>query len=472
MDNDGGFGLIAFDLNIEEVLDNWEVYHAIREVISNSLDEQVFSSSKEIEIFENFEEGGWHIRDYGRGIKIDHFTLNENPEKTANVSGIIGKFGVGLKDAIATFYRNDIIPTIKSKYGTYTVEMQLKGVDEIMTLHIIYDPTPNEMVGTDFYLKGVNEEDITKAKSLFLKFQDCQIIEDTKYGEIIDLADDSPAHIFINGVLVNEEDNFLYSYNITKLTPKMRKALNRERTNVGRSTYTERVKSILKIATNNRVLADLAEQARRRSVGNQCDEIGWAEINDLAINALSSCEENAIFITQSEILNNPDYIGDMGLLGYNVYTINDNTSSRIKGSGAFTFSDFHKAQQDSHEFDFVDLEDLTGKEKKVFKKAKDVLMFVGWSDETLPSIRISNTLNREIDQSSGGLVTLEAVGLYSPLMGIVILRSQLQSLVSFAGTLLHEAAHASSGATDATRKFEQELTSYLGRIAEVAVNGA
>ncbi len=34
-----------FDLNIEEVLEAWEVSHAIREVISNALDEQALSGS-------------------------------------------------------------------------------------------------------------------------------------------------------------------------------------------------------------------------------------------------------------------------------------------------------------------------------------------------------------------------------------------------------------------------------------------
>jgi hypothetical protein len=36
----------VFDLNIEEVLANWEVEHALREVVSNALDEQVISKSQ------------------------------------------------------------------------------------------------------------------------------------------------------------------------------------------------------------------------------------------------------------------------------------------------------------------------------------------------------------------------------------------------------------------------------------------
>ena len=43
--------ITPFDLNIEEVLENWEVYHAIREVISNALDEKLITDSQDIEIY-------------------------------------------------------------------------------------------------------------------------------------------------------------------------------------------------------------------------------------------------------------------------------------------------------------------------------------------------------------------------------------------------------------------------------------
>ena len=46
-----------FDLNIEEVLDHWEVEHAIREVIANALDEQVLSGTADVDI-----RTGWLCR--------------------------------------------------------------------------------------------------------------------------------------------------------------------------------------------------------------------------------------------------------------------------------------------------------------------------------------------------------------------------------------------------------------------------
>lgn len=108
----------AFDLNIDEVLENWEVEHALREIIANALDERVISKTAEIEITKD-KQGDWYIRDYGRGLRIEHFALNENKEKLDAASGVIGKFGVGLKDALATFHRRGIGVSIRSPFGTF-----------------------------------------------------------------------------------------------------------------------------------------------------------------------------------------------------------------------------------------------------------------------------------------------------------------------------------------------------------------
>ena len=43
-----------FDLNVEKVLENWTVAHAIREVIANALDEQVLTGTRDIEIYQDY----------------------------------------------------------------------------------------------------------------------------------------------------------------------------------------------------------------------------------------------------------------------------------------------------------------------------------------------------------------------------------------------------------------------------------
>jgi hypothetical protein len=72
-----------FDLNIEKILEGWELCHAARELISNALDEQPLSSTTEIAI-EGVSESTWKIRDYGRGLRHEHLIQKENGGKLDN----------------------------------------------------------------------------------------------------------------------------------------------------------------------------------------------------------------------------------------------------------------------------------------------------------------------------------------------------------------------------------------------------
>ena len=214
-----------FDLNVEEVLDNWEVEHAVREVLANALDEQVLSQTADIRVFRG--DGDWRIRDYGRGLRIEHFTLNEDPEKLSRSSDVIGKFGVGLKDALAVFHRHEIGVWICSKHGVFhVVKAQKHDFEDITTLHVEYDDTPKPIEGTEFVLRGANDADIDRAKSYFLKFLNEEILETSPLGQILRRKGNT-ARVYISGVLASEEPNFLFSYNITSLTDSMRKQLNR-----------------------------------------------------------------------------------------------------------------------------------------------------------------------------------------------------------------------------------------------------
>jgi hypothetical protein len=60
----------------------------------------------------------------------------------------------------------------------------------------------------------------------------------------------------------------------------------------------------------------------------------------------------------------------------------------------------------------------------------------------------------------------------SNLKAVIVKRTQLRLLSTFAGTLLHECAHTVSGAADCTRSFENVLTDYLGRVSVNALSGA
>jgi hypothetical protein len=111
-----------FDLNIEKILEGWEQRHAIRELIANALDEQALTGTREPQISKD-RKGWWHIRDFGRGLRHTHLTQNENQEKLRKAEKVLGKFGVGLKDALATLNRRGAKVRISSRYGVITLRV-------------------------------------------------------------------------------------------------------------------------------------------------------------------------------------------------------------------------------------------------------------------------------------------------------------------------------------------------------------
>jgi hypothetical protein len=455
----------SFDLNIEEVLENWEVHHALREVIANALDEQLLTNSGEIQILQD-RQGKWRIRDFGRGIRIEHFTLNEDLEKLSSPLPIIGKFGVGLKDALATFQRRGVGVLIQSTHGTFRLRRESKhGFEDIVTLHVEFDDSSKDIKGTEFILSDVTAEQISKAKSLFLKFSNERILDTNAYGQILSRRS-GPGRVYILGVFAAEEPNFLFSYNITNLTQSMKKRLNRERLNVGRTTYADRVKAILKNANSEVVREGLIDQVRARARGDQCDEMSWIEISQLALNLMHQKRQVA-YVTETELQTRPDLIGSAKTDGYEVVVISDRQKSKAEdqvrtgGPELRTLQVYAREYDDSFQYEFVDERDLSRQEKSIYDLTSRVLELVGISRHRAPKVRISETVR---------LTSTDTDGVWdSSINAIVVKRNALRSLRSYAGTLLHEAAHATTGAPDVSRMLENVLTSYLGMIAEAAI---
>ena len=457
-----------FDLNIEKILESWEVYHAVREIIANALDEQILTNTKDIEI----SKAGniWHIRDYGRGLNYHHLTQNENEEKI-NSDKLIGRFGVGLKDALATLYRHNIKVIITSKHGIITLTQSSKvGFDDIVTLHAMISETNNpSMVGTDVALVGCSDFDISTAKSLFLKFSNATILETTKYGQVIK-NDASVANIYINGVKVAEEPNFLFSYNITSLNKQLKKALNRERTNVGRTAYTERVKSILLASNTEAVIQPMVADMREFGSGTRHDELNWGDVALHASQKMSKLHTNTTFITTEDLAQNPAIVDEMKMDGRTPVVVPASLLSKMEdynrgaadGEVLTTAKEFIQQKQDSYTVEIIEPSKLSVIEKSVYSKTDLILNLIGGRPSRVREIVIVKELYQ------GAFYTVN--GLWEPSVGrISIKRSQLSSLDLYAGTLLHECAHAISGADDVSRGFEIQLTAMIGKIASKAL---
>jgi hypothetical protein len=110
---------------------------------------------------------------------------------------------------------------------------------------VISPPAGRGFKGSDAALEGVAKAEVEAAKSFFLRFSGETVLEETRHGQVLRLESNRPARIFANGRLAAEEQRFAFSYDITSLTATMRRALNGERTNVGRGEYSDGVRIML-----------------------------------------------------------------------------------------------------------------------------------------------------------------------------------------------------------------------------------
>lgn len=450
----------SFDLNIEKILENWEVRHAIREIIANAIDEQILTNSAPVEIVKR--DGVWFVRDFGRGIRYTHLTQNENQEKLDSPL-VIGRFGIGLKDALATFERHNVNARIRSRFGTISTHKSAKhGFGDILTLHaIIEDAQDPSYVGTEFELEGVKDNEMEAAKALFLKFCNEELLATTRFGQIISRRSGAGS-IYINGVKVAEEPNFLFSYNITLLNAQIKKAINRERSNVGRMAYSDSVKKILLASTDGDVARKLAEDISRFHLGEMHDELAWIDVQEHAVRILNA-REKVLLVTAYEAMQYPDLMDQARENGNTILTIPDNLRAKIAdsldvdGNRIVDLTEFADTYNNSFRFDFVDIEALNSEERKILDTMAFVIDAFGGMPAKVAGIKISNTMRPDLMSRS------QTLGCWDPsTSSIVIWRQQLDSFEKFSSVLIHELVHAKTGYSDVTRDFENALTNTIG----------
>ncbi|MDS1002023.1 ATP-binding protein [Clostridium sporogenes] len=295
------------DLNIgENYLNDWDVYYAIREIIANALDEQ---QNENIEITYKNEEDECIIRDFGSGLKIENFIMMGS-SKISN-GNVIGKFGVGLKDALGVLNNNGI--QVKIRTAKYLFKFYMKEKSKItnaQTLHVyVYPNNDKAFKGTEFIFKKCKREYIEQAKKEFLifKWNEVEFIEKTQFGDILK-KENNNADIYINGMKIGEDKNLAFSYNIKNISSKLKKSLNRERKYISRDAYREDIKRIIKNSTKTEILDIFEKQLRRTYSDNSYAEIKWntvlIKISKYIINKYKS--KNVRFICNEDIVDNKE----------------------------------------------------------------------------------------------------------------------------------------------------------------------
>jgi hypothetical protein len=451
-----------FDLNIDKILEDWDLSDAIRELIANAIDEAMLTKTRAPELTKD-SLGCWHVRDFGRGLRYQDLIQSENPEKRASPS-VIGKFGIGLKDALATFERRGVKVLIKSRYGDITLSRVSKhSFEDIVTLHAtVLPPSSPDLEGTDCCLPGVADSHVSAAKQMFLRFNAAGAIEETTFGAVYPRST-SGGVVYVNGMKVAEEPNFLFTYNITSLNSAIRRALNRERRNVGRMAYVDRVKSILLACKSREVAKSLADDLEEEGTGEQHDEMTWLDVQEHAARVLNA-QKKVVFLSPAQVAERPDIVDEARSTGHRIITVPERLSNKIQGTRdvcgnpILESREFTKQRNESFRYSWVAPESLTPTERATWNWADRILRHIGGRPANVRGIRISETM-------SCGALSRPEVGTWVPSEGLIVIkRTELRSLDAFAGTLLHEAIHAKTGLSDVSREFESKLTALVGEV--------
>jgi hypothetical protein len=289
-------------------------------------------------------------------------------------------------------------------------------------------------------------------------------LEETAYGQIIQRKGEA-AQIYINGVYAAEEPNFLFAYNITSLTPAMKKKLNRERINVTRWLYSDRIRAILKSAKSKSVRNTLADQALL-SNSQRGDEMFWLEIAALASTCLHE-RQPVCFVTGTEWVTHVDLVNHIPTDGLRVVVVDDVVKQKLVeqahegGPEVRTLESYVEIYNDSFRYVFVEPSNLTPQERRIFELTDKLFEVVGVAAGHRPPVRISETMRDSADDT-GGVWDVK-------LREIIIKRSELATPQLYARIFLHEVAHAMTGTIDCTRDFENVLSTYLGKAAIAAI---
>jgi len=278
---------------------------------------------------------------------------------------------------------------------------------------------------------------------------------------------DEAARVYVKGVRVATEDQFLFSYDITSTTAQLQRALNRERSNVGRGAYQDRVKSILLKCRSEKVAQALAEDLMRLPQGTNHDEITWLDVQEQAVRILAT-RGKTVFVSAHQLAIMGSTVQEARQDGYRIIFVPDRLVARLpnlrdlEGNPVLDLAAFIKTWNASFDFDFVDPAKLNRVEKDSWSILPELMRLAGDHAKRVREVRISNTMRLDEGQ-------YETEGLWDSGM-IVVKRSVLESRRHFARVVLHEIAHASWGANHGSIPFMAAIDDLAGLAAVEALS--
>lgn len=249
----------------------------------------------------------------------------------------------------------------------------------------------------------------------------------------------------------------------------MRRALNRERSNVGRTAYSDRVKAILKACRSSEVAGPLADDLNAIAQGRSHDEIAWRDV------ALHACQvlqtnEKVVFVSAWQMAGDTAQLRYAQDDGYRIVVVLEDIATALgkltdlNGNPMVNLNRYRDDWNDSFTFTFVEATAMTPGEQAVYGRTQEISALAR-ADLSRRRVRVQISETMRLSDRGDPVLGLWDAHEHR----IVIRRDTLQDLSSYAGTLLHEIGHMLSGTTDGTLDFETELSRLLGLTAAEAL---
>ena len=326
------------------------------------------------------------------------------------------------------------------------------------------------MTGTEFILHGDALGDgrwRKPSKALFLlESGELQELGVTPFGTVLRRTNTrTKARIYVNGLRVAEEDNFLFSYNITSPTAAMRRALNRERSNVGRTAYTNRAKAILLACDQDEVIDALVADLQNYERGTWHDETQWLDVGLHACKQLNA-RRKVIFLTAFGSQTRPTSCKEPSLTGTRSSSCQKQSARSCPACAMRSATRYATWTGTAASGKTASASHSSNRPTSATPNAQCGRHSRGSSRREGQTAAPQRRARLRDHAPDGRAATRRPSGLWESQDGrIIVKRTQLQSLANFAGTVLHELSHALSGAPDMSLEFEQQLTEELGGVA-------
>lgn len=418
---------------------DWTITDAIREILQNGLDTGT-------ELFFLRDGDVCEVCDGGAGVKMSDFIIGKSSKREDGK--VMGQFGEGLKIGCLVFARENRRVYVISLGKRYDLSIQYDGTwqEHLLTIDVTEQNTASR--GTTVGIE-CSEEEVAKARSLFLQLNPQEILDTMRGGdvgnsEILDI----PGYIYVNGLAVTKV-NSLYGYNFAR-----KDLVNRDRSVIGHSQVKSCIAAALSWTTNTDIIRNLLVTAANGGENNVTEfDVMFTPRKNTWLKVIRALYGNKVCVSSL------DPAIDLQAVEKNWYLLV--LPWDFRWSLKSILPDASEVLKDKKRI--VPFSRLTAEQKEFFEKGKRIAGAIA-ADAGLMCYPVKIFVDEET-KNEKRLFDFSQTGYWKDgVAGVCLQTIKELDLGKFVGTLLHEFIHGNGGNRDNSRDFENDLTDVIATL--------